>query len=376
MWIDAARRRRGHVRGRTTRWGRQGHRHGRPVRGRPRNCRPAGGSPNGGRLRRLRGDQARRPSPDRSRQPDRPGDHGCDRGRPARSGSQRRHRRRPGRARPRVQRDRRDRGGDAPGAVGRSTSPLGRDALDRGAGPEPWLRPADPRQGRRDPKGPAPLRRLPMGGARPFRPSLESLSATAPPPDQREHLEPDRRQRGGPAAADRSRGNRPVTDDPGTALPRRPPRLRPDPEMGPPHGSSADPDRARRRHAPGIIAGTLNHFSRPFPADRGPGRQCPADGDPRRWRVRRRLARARAGSAATQYPCFPAPGLFWLWEIAIGTNPKIARPSNIRQHRPAASNGSDAAPGSSTAASARAGARPRRSGPANDGSSTATSTST
>jgi hypothetical protein len=34
-------------------------------------------------------------------------------------------------------------------------------------------------------------------------------------------------------------------------------------------------------------------------------------------------------SGKTQYPCFPAPGLFWLWELAIGTNPKISRPSNI-----------------------------------------------
>jgi hypothetical protein len=34
-------------------------------------------------------------------------------------------------------------------------------------------------------------------------------------------------------------------------------------------------------------------------------------------------------SRATQYPCFPRPGLFWLWEIAIGTNPKISRPERI-----------------------------------------------
>jgi hypothetical protein len=30
-----------------------------------------------------------------------------------------------------------------------------------------------------------------------------------------------------------------------------------------------------------------------------------------------------------QYPCFPRPGLFYIWEVAIGTNPKIARPSGI-----------------------------------------------
>jgi hypothetical protein len=80
----------------------------------------------------------------------------------------------------------------------------------------------------------------------------------------------------------------------------------------------------------GTIAGTLNHFSRPFPrievdienarmtAIRGGGAYGAA------WRD------LEAESKDTQYPCFPAPGLFWLWELAIGTNPKIVRPSNIR----------------------------------------------
>jgi hypothetical protein len=80
----------------------------------------------------------------------------------------------------------------------------------------------------------------------------------------------------------------------------------------------------------GVIAGTLNHFSRPFPrieveienarmtAIRGGG----AYGDA--WRALEDEAKD------IQYPCFPAPGLFWLWELAIGTNPKIVRPTNIR----------------------------------------------
>lgn len=80
----------------------------------------------------------------------------------------------------------------------------------------------------------------------------------------------------------------------------------------------------------GVIAGTLNHFSRPFP-------RIEVEVD------RARMTGIRGGGAygaawreledesrATQYPCFPDPGLFWIWEIAIGTNPKIARPANIR----------------------------------------------
>jgi hypothetical protein len=80
----------------------------------------------------------------------------------------------------------------------------------------------------------------------------------------------------------------------------------------------------------GVIAGTLGHFSRPFPrievdvenarmtGIRGGG----AYGDA--WRE------LEEESRDIEYPCFPGPGLFWIWEIAIGTNPKIVRPSNIR----------------------------------------------
>lgn len=79
----------------------------------------------------------------------------------------------------------------------------------------------------------------------------------------------------------------------------------------------------------GVIAGTLNHFSRPFPRievdiqnDRMTGiRGGGAYGA--EWR------RLEDETKDTQYPCFPAPGLFWLWELAIGTNPKIVRPANI-----------------------------------------------
>lgn len=88
----------------------------------------------------------------------------------------------------------------------------------------------------------------------------------------------------------------------------------------------------REDDAQGVIRGTVGHFGRPFPPIeleveraklvdiRGGGTYGEA------WRG------LDAEAAATHYPSFPEPGLFWLWEVAIGTNPKIVRPANIEQH--------------------------------------------
>jgi hypothetical protein len=80
----------------------------------------------------------------------------------------------------------------------------------------------------------------------------------------------------------------------------------------------------------GVIAGTLSHFSRPFPrieVDIEHARMTAIRGGGAYGAEWRRL---EDESKDTEYPCFPGPGLFWIWELAIGTNPKIARPSNIR----------------------------------------------
>ena len=82
--------------------------------------------------------------------------------------------------------------------------------------------------------------------------------------------------------------------------------------------------------ATGVVLGTTSHFQRPFPRikvelERGRVERIEgggAYGDA--WRS------LHDESRKTQYPCFPRPGLFWLWEVAIGTNPKIARPRNIQ----------------------------------------------
>ncbi len=80
----------------------------------------------------------------------------------------------------------------------------------------------------------------------------------------------------------------------------------------------------------GVIAGTLSHFNRPFPrieVELRNARMMDIRGGGEYGAAWRELEEE---SKATQYPCFPEPGLFWIWEIAIGTNPKIVRPSNIR----------------------------------------------
>ena len=81
----------------------------------------------------------------------------------------------------------------------------------------------------------------------------------------------------------------------------------------------------------GVIAGTLNHFSRPFPrieVDIERARMSGIRGGGAYGAAWREL---EGESKDTRYPCFPAPGLFWLWETAIGTNPKVSRPRDIRR---------------------------------------------
>lgn len=93
----------------------------------------------------------------------------------------------------------------------------------------------------------------------------------------------------------------------------------------------APPPFGDREDATGVVAGTTTHYCRPFQHIKvyvEGGRVEKIEGGGRYGEAWRELLEE---SKNTQYPCFPRPGLFWIWEIAIGTNPKIVRPSNIHE---------------------------------------------
>ena len=84
-----------------------------------------------------------------------------------------------------------------------------------------------------------------------------------------------------------------------------------------------------KEDASGVVCGTTSHFQKPFPRIRltlENGRLEKIEGGGAYGDSWRDL---HEESKDTRYPCFPRPGLFWLWEVAIGTNPKIRRPANI-----------------------------------------------
>lgn len=79
----------------------------------------------------------------------------------------------------------------------------------------------------------------------------------------------------------------------------------------------------------GTVAGTTSHLSRPFPTIRleiESGRVEEVKGGAGygdAWRS------VMEQTADVQYPEFPRKGLFWIWEMAIGSNPKVKRQSNV-----------------------------------------------
>ena len=87
---------------------------------------------------------------------------------------------------------------------------------------------------------------------------------------------------------------------------------------------------SEKESATGVVKGTTNHFGRPFTpiaVHVEKGRVESVEGGGAYGDAWRELIRE---SEDIKYPSFPRKGLFWMWEAAIGTNPKIVRPSNIR----------------------------------------------
>lgn len=82
--------------------------------------------------------------------------------------------------------------------------------------------------------------------------------------------------------------------------------------------------------AHGVVAGTLSHFSKAFPkieltVEKGRIVAVGGGGDyGKAW------GELLEESNSIKYPCFPEPGLFYLWEVAVGTHPLIQRPSSIK----------------------------------------------
>jgi len=94
------------------------------------------------------------------------------------------------------------------------------------------------------------------------------------------------------------------------------------------HGHPVPPY-TEKEDAAGVVAGTTNHMSLPFPhirvhVERGQVQRI--EGGGKYGDAWRQLLEATKN---IHYPDYPKPGLFWLWETAIGTNPKFVRPRKV-----------------------------------------------
>ncbi len=84
-----------------------------------------------------------------------------------------------------------------------------------------------------------------------------------------------------------------------------------------------------KEDATGVVCGTTSHYSKPFPRIEvtvEAGKIEKVQGGGKYGDAWRELLDE---THDIQYPSFPRKGLFWLWEMAIGTHPKVRRPSNI-----------------------------------------------
>lgn len=79
----------------------------------------------------------------------------------------------------------------------------------------------------------------------------------------------------------------------------------------------------------GVVAGTLNHFSRPYPCIRVHVKDSKVVGIEGGGKFGEGWRRLIEETKDIQYPLVPRRGLFWFIELGLGTNPLVARPSDI-----------------------------------------------
>lgn len=80
--------------------------------------------------------------------------------------------------------------------------------------------------------------------------------------------------------------------------------------------------------ATGVVSDTTNHFSCPYPNIKvyvENGKVTKVMGGGKYGDAWRELME---DTKDIQYPGYPDKGLFWFWEVGVGTNPKMVRPSN------------------------------------------------
>ena len=83
-----------------------------------------------------------------------------------------------------------------------------------------------------------------------------------------------------------------------------------------------------KEDAAGVVAGTTNHFSCPYPNIKAyieGGRVVSVVGGGKYGEAWREILNATKN---VRYPEYPDSGMFWWWETGVGTNPKMLRPSN------------------------------------------------
>jgi len=96
-----------------------------------------------------------------------------------------------------------------------------------------------------------------------------------------------------------------------------------------PHGGhifAKPPFLTRAENAEGVMAGTMNHIG-PYPHIRLQMKNSQVVAIEGGGRFGEKLNRLLEQTKDLQYPMHPDKGLLYLWEVAVGTNPKIHRPT-------------------------------------------------